>query len=141
MDNMEHISVSNEAAHKLLEYIFSPQRLIDDEDIGFIGYKEAIEIEQEGFRFYANKAEDEAASEGAVVTQVITNAYGFPEERKVVVVRDNDGTIIRIIDVTKAINAANQRGMEMGIKFALEIIDEQDERKMRETVSREEHTG
>jgi hypothetical protein len=128
MDNMEHISVSNEAAQKLLEYIFSPERLIDEESIGYIGHEQAVQIELEGFEFYARRAEDEATLEGTVITEEVINGHGFPEPRQVVLVKDSAGRIMQKIIITKAITAVEQRGMATGMKFALDIIREQDEK-------------
>lgn len=120
--------ISNEAAQKLLEYIFSPERLIDEESIGYIGHEQAVQIELEGFDHYAQRAEDEALLEDTVITEEVATAHGFLEPRQVVLVKDEDGRIVQKINVTKAINAASQRGMAVGMKFALDIIREQDEK-------------
>lgn len=119
---------NNEAAQKLLEHIFSPERLIDDESIGYIGHEQAVQIELEGFEFYARRAENEALAEAMVITEEVTNSHGFPEPRQVVLVKDKDGRIMQKINITKAINAVEQRGMATGMKFALDIIREQDEK-------------
>jgi hypothetical protein len=122
------MSLDKSGAERLLDYIFSPERLIDEESIGYIGHEQAVQIELEGFEFYARRAEHEATLEGTVITEEVINGHGFPEPRQVVLVKDSAGRIMQKIIITKAITAVEQRGMATGMKFALDIIREQDEK-------------